>query len=185
MRASPPQQKRQLPELFRGKAVQLPSMQFLHRLIEVLKNPESVRSDARLHNASVLFFPPARDQATRFHAVQQARDIGIARDEPAADLAAGKGALARAPQDAQDVVLRHGKATRLEQRVDSAGEGIGGPQQADKDLAFQARFRGSGFSCGLGFPFHPAIIVVATSIVARNVGAPGFSPAPSAFLCAT
>ena len=59
------------------------------------------------------FFPRARDQSARLHAVQQARDVRVARNEPAADFAAGQAVLSRAAQDAQDVVLRSGKAGGL------------------------------------------------------------------------
>ena len=71
-------------------------MQFVHGLVQFGQQPKPFRGDASLHHAAVLRFPRARDQAPGFHAIEQARDVRIARDEPAADFAAGQ-ALFPAP----------------------------------------------------------------------------------------
>src|SRR5439155_4346928 len=49
---------------------------------------------------------PAHDESCALETRHQAREIGIARDHPCADLGAGEPAPPRRAEDAQDVVLR-------------------------------------------------------------------------------
>src|SRR5229473_5698955 len=98
-------------------------MEFLHWLIQFLQEPESFGGYARLNHAAVLRFTSASDQSSGFQAIEQASGVGIPRDEPATDLAAGQALLSGASQDAQDVVLRGGEVVGLEQDFAAAGEG--------------------------------------------------------------
>src|SRR4029077_6148160 len=109
--------------------------------------PESIGGNARLNHAAVLRLPSASDQPSGFQAIKQASDVGIPRDEPATDPAAGQAILSGASKDAQDVVLRGGEVVGLEQDFGAAGEGLGGAHQADKD-AFLERGLGAGFRFG-------------------------------------
>ena len=164
------EQIRQLPELFRGKVAQLAAMQFMHGLIQLLQKPQPFGGDASLDHAAVLRLPRAGDQSPRFHAVEQASDVRIARDEPAANLAAGQAFFSGASQDAQDVVLRGGEAVGLDQGLGAAGQGVGGAQEADEDAGFQAGLR---IAFRFGGSLHEPTILVETTIVKRNV-ADGF-----------
>jgi hypothetical protein len=163
------EQVRELPELFRGKVAPLAAMQLVHGLIQFDQQPEPFLGDASLDHATVLRFPRAGDPSAGFHPVEQASDVRIARDEPAADLAAGQALLAGTAKDTQDVVLRPGKAVGLKQGFCATGQGVGRPHEADENV---------GFEGGLGseFPFHEPTILVITTIVKRNIA--------GGFLCA-
>ena len=159
-----------MPELVCRKAAKLPPVQLLYGIIEVPKSPEPLRRDARLDDPAVFYLPRTRDKSPGLHAVEQARDVGIVRDEPAADLAACQAALARASQDAQNVVLRSRKAMGLEDDFGATLQGIGRAHQADEDLGLRAGCLLAGPLHGFAFLGHAGIIVVVTTNVKRNVG---------------
>jgi len=169
------QQARKPAQFLCREVMQLPAMEFLYGRIQLSQNPEPFRRDARPYDAPVLLSPRAQNQSPRFHPVQQARDVRVARDHPAADLAAGEAFGPRAAQNAKHIVLRCGEAGRLEQRLGSPGQGIGRAEQADEDLGFQARFRRPGLCWDFALLGHAGIIVVITTIVKRRFLSAGFS----------
>src|SRR5579863_8086360 len=160
------QQIRELAKLFRRELAPLAAVQFAHGLVEFRQQAQAFRGDTRLDHAAVLRFARASDQAAGFHTVEQAGDVRIARDQPASDLATSQSAFSSAAQDAQNIVLRSGKAKGLEQGFGAARKGVGGAHQADKDASLQA-ILGAAFQFGL--PLHETTILVTTTIVKRNV----------------
>src|SRR5579864_4391827 len=139
-------------------------MQLTNGFVQLVQQSQALRSDARPHHAPVARLAGAGNQAPRFHAIEQARDVRIARDEPAADFAAGQALLAGAAQDAQDVVLGAAEAVGLEQGLGAASQGVGGAEQGNKDLGFEG-----GVRFAFRLSFREATILVITTIVKRNV----------------
>ena len=146
------QQEQQLAQLFLRKVAQLFAMEFPHGLIEVAENPQAFRRDACLHDAPVLDFARARDQSARFHAVEQARDVGVARDQPATDFAASQAASPAPRRMRRMLYCAPERPAGLQQCLGPAGEGIRGPKQADKDLALRIALPASGICVSLWFP---------------------------------
>ena len=70
--------------------------------------------NARRHVAPILPAALADDEAGRLHAVEQPGDVGHFRHEPLPHFVAAEALLARAPQNAQHVVLRDREIERLE-----------------------------------------------------------------------
>jgi hypothetical protein len=114
-------------------------MHFLHGRVQLRKDLQALAGDIGFHDAAVFLFAGTGDQAARFQAIEQARDVGIARDQPAADFAAGQARGARAAQDTQNVILGAGQARSLEEGLGSAGESIGGAPESEEDLLFEVR----------------------------------------------
>ena len=112
-------------------------MHFLHGRVELRKDLQALVGDKGFHDAAVFLFAGAGDQAAPFQAIEQARDVGIARDQPAADFAAGQARGARAAQDTQNVILGAGQARSLEEGLGSASESIGGAPESDEDLLLE------------------------------------------------
>lgn len=160
------EQIRELPELYCGEVAQLAAVQFVHWFIQFLQQAEPLRGDASFDHTPVLHFARSNDQSAGFHAVEQACDVRIARNETAADLAAGQAFFSSASQDSQDVVLRSGEAVGLEQGLSAACQGVSSAHKAHKDAGLEGslriafRFRGS---------LHVQTILVITTIVKRNV----------------
>jgi len=94
----------QRPQPFSPKMAQLLAVRFLHRLIEAAQKLESVWADPGHHHSAIFGFPAARDKIPLFQSVKKARDVRIASDHTASNLAAGE-AIRRAPEDPQHVVL--------------------------------------------------------------------------------
>ncbi len=72
-------------------------MHFLHGRVQLREDLQALVGDKCFHDAAIFLFAGAGDQAAPFQAIEQARDVGIARDQPAADFAAGQ-AAAPAPR---------------------------------------------------------------------------------------
>src|ERR1700704_5339633 len=72
------------------------------------------RSDLSVDDAAIELGTRALDEAAIFQTIEQARNVGIARDHAPANLAAWQALLPRPAQNAQGVVLRSGKAKRFE-----------------------------------------------------------------------
>ena len=122
------QQFGQRPQTFSPQMAQLLAVRFLHRLVEPAQKLESVRSDPRHHHSAIFGFPAARDKIPLFQPVKKARDVGIASNHAAGNLAAGK-AIRRAPEDPQHVVLVAREVVRLENRSDAAPKQVRRAQQ--------------------------------------------------------
>jgi hypothetical protein len=154
-------------ELCRRKVTQLASMQFVHGLIQFIEQPEAFRGDAGLNDAPVFRFARASDHSAGLQAIEEAGNVRIARNEAAADFAAGQALFTGAAEDAQDIVLRAREVEGLEHRFGAAGQGVGGAQKAHEDAGFEGS---PGIAFRFGGALHEATILVATTIVKRNVG---------------
>src|SRR5262245_5343195 len=75
-----------------------------NRLIQTGQKLESLGSDLSNYCSAVLGVTETRDQATFFHAVEQARDIWIPSNHPPGNFSARQ-AVRRSPQNAEHVVL--------------------------------------------------------------------------------
>lgn len=84
-------------------------------LIERGEQLHPLASDADSDNAAIGRFARTGGETTLFQAVDEAGDVGVARDHTAADFTTGEPFLSRAAQDAESVVLGMGDAERLEQ----------------------------------------------------------------------
>ena len=82
--------------------------------VQLAQYTQAFRGDARFHHAAIFLLPFARDQAARFKAIEESRDIRIVGDHPAADFPARQAWRARTPQDAQDVELGIREIERLQ-----------------------------------------------------------------------
>src|SRR5882672_4247395 len=67
----------------------------------------------------------------------EAREIGIARDHPCADLGARETTPPRRAENAQDVVLRRRETGGRGNRIGSCCRDPGGPDQRDQDFLFE------------------------------------------------
>ena len=123
-------------------------VQFVDWSVELFEDLEAGRRNASLDNAAVLCLPLPRDEAALFHAVEEAGQVGVARDHAIADALAGKAVGSSAAQDAQDVVLSAGQAVLLDQVVGLLAEAIGDAQQGDKEPGLEAA--GGAFRSGKG-----------------------------------
>jgi len=113
------------------QVAQLLAMSCLHRFIQAAQELEPGRRDPGRHHTPVLGFPRARDQPSLFQAVKKASDVRISRDHPIRNLPAGEPS-GGAAQDAQHVVLRHGKILRFENRDQTSGQHIRRPQHVQE-----------------------------------------------------
>jgi hypothetical protein len=116
-----------------------PAVALLDGPVEVGQDAEARVADARNDDASVRLRPLARDQAAALEPVEQARDVGLLRDHPLADLAAREPGSAGAAQDSQRVVLRRGEALALEDLGPAREDVLGRAYQVEDDLLLEAR----------------------------------------------
>jgi len=122
------QQFGQRPQSLSPQVAQLLAVGFLHRFVESAKKFKPVRSDPRHHHSAIFGFPAARDKIPLFQPVKKARDVRIAGDHAASNLAAGE-AIGRAPEDPQHVVLVAREIVRLKNRSDAAPKQVRRAQQ--------------------------------------------------------
>ena len=115
-------------------------MQRKDRLIQPLEQVEPFRGDKRSNHPSIIRLPAAGDQAALGKAIEQPRDIRIAREHPLGDLPAGKSGLARAAEDAEGIVLRGRQAGRLEEFFKPAAQQIGAAEDIQECFLLTSRF---------------------------------------------
>jgi len=124
---------------------ELPFMQIMDRLIELLQLFQAFRGDTGLDYAAIVFLALTRDPAVLFHAVEQASHIGIARNHTFSDATAENAVRLGSAEDAQDVILRAGEACGLEEALGLLGQGVGGSKERDEELVFErSRFARRG-----------------------------------------
>lgn len=121
------QQLGECPEPLPSQVAELPAMGFLHWFIEAGQEFESGRRDPGRHHSPVPGFPAASDQAAPFQAVEKASDVRIPRNHAVGNLATGE-PFDRSAQDAEHIILRHGKVLGLENRDQAAGQHVGRAQ---------------------------------------------------------
>src|SRR6266436_1136454 len=98
------QELRKRPQPVSSQVPQLLAVGLLNRLIQTRQKLESLGSDLSNYGSAVLGVTKTRDQATFFHAVEQARDIWIPSNHAAGNFSARQ-AVRRSPQNAEHVVL--------------------------------------------------------------------------------
>jgi len=96
-----------------------------------------LRCDARLYDAAVVGLAFAGDEAALFHAVEKAGHVRVVRNHAITDATARQAFGLGAAKNAKDVVLRAGQAGGFQELLRLLGEGIGGPQQSDKNPVLQ------------------------------------------------
>ena len=121
------------------------------------------RGEVGVDDAAIGGGAGAKDEAALFHAVEEARHIGVAGDHAGGDFAAGEAGGAGAGEDTEDVVLGVGEAEGLEGFLDAAEEPGGGPLEIEEGL-FGGMGEGAGLSnFGLETTGHVRTIPVATT----------------------
>src|SRR5215469_5525381 len=138
-------------------------VQIVHRLVELLQEIQSFRGDARFDDAAIVFLALTRDPGVFFHTVEQAGHIGIAGNHALGDAATENAVGLCSAENAQNVVLRAGEATGLQEVLDLLGQGVGDLEERNEDLVFEK----SGFAGGR----HRLSLVVITTIVKRKISA--------------
>jgi hypothetical protein len=106
----------------------------LHVLRRLRHEVQAGLRDAGVHHPAILRVPRLHDEAPRFEAVEEARQVGIVVHHPFGDPAAREARRSRAPQDAQDVELGAGQLRRLERLGDPSRRHLRRPQDLDVDL---------------------------------------------------
>lgn len=115
-----------------GDVAKLTLVKFVNRVIEGFENFEALGSDMGDDDAAVVGLALASDEAALFHAVEEAGDVGIARDHSIADAAAGKAAGFGTAEDAKDIILSAGEAGVFEELVGLLDERVSGFDDKDK-----------------------------------------------------
>src|SRR5581483_2492340 len=131
------QQLHQRAEPFPAHVSELALMKLGYRPIQIPQKLQSLWSDSRQDHTPVFRFTAARNQFAFFQAVQQSRDIRIARNHAFSDLAAGQ-ALRRTTENAENVVLGWRDVSRLQQQLTPARQQVRGSHEADENVLFQA-----------------------------------------------
>ncbi len=128
-----------------GHVAELAAMELAHRLVKPLENPDAPFGNSGANDAAIRSKAFPSNKAARFQAVEDAGDVGIARDHTVANLPAGAPLRFRAAEDAHDVVLGRGQVAGLEELLNAAEREIGGPLQSNKKPALESK-RGTGFA---------------------------------------
>src|SRR5215469_749774 len=158
------EQFRQLLQASDGHMAELSFVQIVHRLVELLQEIQTFRGDARFDDAAIVFLALTRDPGVFFHTVEQAGHIGIAGNHALGDAATENAVGLCSAENAQNVVLRAGEATGLQEVLDLLGQGVGDLEERNEDLVFEK----SGFAGRR----HRLSLVVITTIVKRKISAP-------------
>lgn len=122
-------------ESFETGSRDMPKLTFVEimdGMIEGLEKLEALGSDAGDDDTAVVGLALASDEATLFHAVEEAGDIGVVRDHSFADAAARKTVGFSAAEDAEDIVLSAGKAGVFEKLIGLLNESVGGFDDTDE-----------------------------------------------------
>ncbi len=119
------QQFNQLLQLLLSDVAEHFPAKFFEGPIHFAQELQSGSSDLSVDDAAIVLRARALDEATIFHAIQQARNVGIARDHALANLAARQAFRPGTTQDAQSIVLRSGESKFFEPGLDLRLESIG------------------------------------------------------------
>lgn len=138
-------------------------VELANRLIETFQKSESRGSYAGFDDASVVGLARTSDEASLFHAVEEAGHVRVVRDHAIADAAAGEAFGFGAAKNAEDVVLRAGEATWLEELLGLEAEEIGGFLERNENAVFQGKSWAD-----IGAATHEDTIVVMTTSVKRK-----------------
>lgn len=146
-----------------GYVAKLALMKLANRLIETFQNSETRRCYAGFDDAAVIGLARTSDEASLFHAVEEAGHVRVVRDHAIADTAAGEAFGFGAAKNAEDVVLRAGEAMWLEELLGFEAEEIGGFLEGNEHAVFQ----GKSWT-DIGAATHEDTIVVVTTNVKRK-----------------
>jgi hypothetical protein len=129
------QQRGQLPQFLRRQVAELAAVAVAHHLGQLVEQDEPARRDLHLHQAPVLFVPLPRDQPALVQAVEQAGDVGRARDQPAGQGQRRQRLGVNGAEQAQGVVLLRGQPDAGEELVLQHPQPvIGAPQIEERFL---------------------------------------------------
>ena len=125
-------------EFVLGHVGELAFVAIHHGLLEFREEGEALRGDAGGHDAAVFRVPLTGDEASRFEAIEQAGDVGVAGDHSLGDGFAGEAVGGGISEDSQDVELGGGETPRFEKFVKIAHQAIGGADDVEEDLHLEA-----------------------------------------------
>ncbi len=148
---------------------QLAAFERCHRPVELSQHPQALRRDTGFHDASVPPLASTHNQSTILEPIEKPSHVGVSADHALSDFAARPPLPSRAAENAKHVVLRVGKACRLEGLFQLAEQSIGRAHEVEKDLFFQPVETASLFDLGSESPAHRPSIVVQTNTVKRSV----------------
>lgn len=129
-----PQESNQLLDLCIGQVAQLPLMAVADGLAQLGQEGQSTGCDADLDNATILDGAVALDEAAILKLVEQARDVGGARDQPGGEVQRGDLAGMFAAEQPQGIVLLRSQAVLTEEFLFQHAKAIVGAPQAEEGL---------------------------------------------------
>jgi hypothetical protein len=124
---------------------ELALVKFPNGLVHGSQKAESLRRNARFHDATVIGLAFTGNQAAPFEAVEEASHVWVVRDHTVTDAAAGQTFGFSAAKDAKDVVLGASEAGGLEELFGFLAEGVGGYEESDEDAVLQGETGTGGF----------------------------------------
>jgi len=146
---------------------ELALVQVVHGLVERSQQFEPLCCDACFHHATIIFLSFARDQRALLHAIEKPGHIGIMRNHPFGDAAAGQTVGLGAAKDAKSVVLRGGQIIRFQELFHLLAEAIGGFLHGDEGVSLKGRRR---FGGARRVAHGDTIIVITTNVKTKKCG---------------
>jgi hypothetical protein len=127
-----------LREFLLGDVGQLFEMVIEDGFVEFLEELQAFGGDANGDDAAVAGIALPGDRAAGFEAVEEAGDVGVARDHAFADFFAGEAVGFCEAEDSQDVVLCDGEFIGFKELIETAHEMVGGPHEAEEHFLLEA-----------------------------------------------
>src|ERR1700688_929374 len=144
----------------RGGCLEIPPVQGAHRSIKRFQKLETLWCYISLDHATIVALAFASDEVALFHAVQQARNVRVARDHALADFAAGQSGAASAAKYAQYIVLGRSQAGGFDYLFGLSSQGVSDLHERNEQACLRM---GVGIFMERGT--HEGTIVVITTFV--------------------